>query len=388
MASAFRPEDEVERRLKKLPEYKGVRCESFARGLAIAEDFKRVYFESTIHYHTGEALSRLQCEEAESFTSQESAKQRERNQVGFANALDMKVQLHLTQLKRAVPFAGILSNALKFEYGPLHASIQVDDLILEWNDSNLVIPRWAESEYLRDDAAQFKANIAGGGAWHRRAERLMSLAIRTQDVEKKVEMLISAAAEKAEVIDALVRVVTHYNSQEYFHVFKCNCQHFVHDVMAALKITDKPQFSGMLGEYFEALKRNKTPTLRGRFSSHQDLDSYVQEHFAGMSQHDCEYLLCVYNRYHLESMRTTYPADQLETWACPVHSCQMEQLDQHISKKELLYHRFKQGRRKNRTIDPRHKPEASSASQAASKHLNASLAVEEVSSLHVFRAFN
>ena len=64
----------------------------------------------------------------------------------FANVCSFPLKLVLTPLNRGHGLVSKFASIMNSKFGPLHAALQVGDVVLEWNDSSLVIPHLCKHE--------------------------------------------------------------------------------------------------------------------------------------------------------------------------------------------------------------------------------------------------
>lgn len=255
----------------------------------------------------------------------------------MARVCHLPVKLILSQLRHGrPPFAHTWSSLFGFEYGPLHAALQVGEVLIEWSRESLVIPKF--EPILPGREIQF--NVHGEGEWREAVGQFvleMSMADHSPQrrTEKKVDALCRSVAEKAQLIANLAEVIVTYNRDYKYDLFNRNCQHFVQDAMAALGIKEAPQPSGKLSEYYKRLKDGKTKMPE--FKEHESVDKYVTENFDQLSQQDMEFLLCQYFRHHYSEMSR---AIDIEEWKCPRSTCQSQKLEERIKHNSLLFNQF------------------------------------------------
>lgn len=250
-------------------------------------------------------------------------------------ACHLPVKLILSQLRRGrPPLANTWSSLFKFKYGPLHSALQVGEVLIEWGRESLVIPKYEPILPSR----QLQFYVHGQGEWRETVGQFvqeMSLADRRRTTEEKVDVLYRSVTEKTRLIENLIDVIVKYNREKKYDLFKCNCQHFVGEAMAALGIKETPQFSGKLSEYYELLKQGKTKMPE--FQDHESVDRYVVENFDQLTQHDMEFLLCQYFQHHSADMAQ---ADDIDVWKCTLATCQSDKLEDRIKQNSLLFNQF------------------------------------------------
>ena len=255
----------------------------------------------------------------------------------MARACHLPVKLILSQLRRGrPPFAHTWSSLFGFQFGPLHAALQVGEVLIEWTRESLVIPKF--EPILPGREIQF--NVHSQGEWREAVGQFvleMSMAdyAPQRRTEQKVDALCRSVAEKAQLITNLVEIIVTYNRDYKYDLFNRNCQHFVRDAMAALGIKEAPQLSGKLSEYYKRLKDGKTKMPE--FQEHESVDKYVMDNFDQLSQHDMEFLLCQYFQHHYSEMSQ---AADIEEWRCPRPTCQSQRLEERIKHNSLLFNQF------------------------------------------------
>lgn len=83
------------------------------------------------------------------------------------------------------------------------------------------------------------------------------------------------------------------------------------------------------------------------FKYHSDLDVYVMKKkqegaLSSMPQHNLEYILALYFRFHLENkMKLKGNREALEKWKCQETGCCMEEIERVIDLQSMEIHRFK-----------------------------------------------
>lgn len=235
--------------------------------------------------------------------------------------LPIRLSLHKVRSFRTPPGAYSFAKKLKMEYGPLHAAVIVGDVVVEWGTEELVEPRH-DLNYV----TEFLANVADQGEWQERQEHIqagISLADRQGDIEEKLHIVCKSMEEKSKMIDKLVDLIVEYNSSKKYHLFKCNCQHFVHEALATLGIKNPIKFEGRLQEIFEQKKKGKVKVPHD-LKTHKSLDEYAKAHKHELKLQDLEYLQCLYFKEHLPKIERS---GDPEEWVCGLPSCMSNELD-------------------------------------------------------------
>ena len=257
--------------------------------------------------------------------------QHERMKQDTTKAVQLPVKLSLQKLRNVPtpPGAHSFAALLKFEYGPLHSAVIVGNVLIEWGREGIVEPRPCDHM-----VSEFQANCASLGEWSGRVKDIqteMSLANRQRNTEKKVDILCKSLEEKGKMIDKLVDVIIDYNRNKQYSVFKCNCQDFVRDALAALGIKKPVEFSGKLQKRFMELKKGKIK-VEAQLETHENLDAYVEREKDELSRHDLEYLQCLYFNFHLPAIEKSYNP---EAWVCDIPTCRSAELDTLIRERQL-----------------------------------------------------
>ena len=162
-----------------------------------------------------------------------------------ANPLDVKVVLYeMSRIHHKI--LGWLVNKFTgyYEYGPFHAALVIDGVVLDWGPSHLIIPRrdagmisWA-----------LEANISGfiptpafpdvSTASRRRVKSDHAEEEREEAgyVADKRERQMRG---KERLLDEMLAIVVRYNTQYTYGPLKCNCQQFVKECLVCLGFRDK-----------------------------------------------------------------------------------------------------------------------------------------------------
>ena len=264
-----------------------------------------------------------------------------RSERRFSNVCHFPLMLILTPFKRGRKKANLFASVLEMRFGPLHASLQVGNVILEWNDTSLVAPYLCafEDEMVRLDMQRHSKWINYTAEHH----LTMKKAAEELDFSKQIELVYMIASEK-NLIDALIDVIVKYNKHYYYNVIDRNCQHFVLDALHALQVEVPTTLTGKLGQYYKALLKGKTQSVPSEFKTHSDLDKYVMLEVSkgtitDMPQHDLEFILTVYFRFHVES-RSKLTGKALDEWQCKESHCRIAEIEEHIRMESMKIHNF------------------------------------------------
>lgn len=288
-----------------------------------------------------EEVREMQLEYTHSKEIAQAAKRGERR---FSDICNLPLKLILTPLRHRRKVANVFASLLEMRFGPLHVALQVGNVVLEWNDSSLVTPHLCAYE---DQVMEL--DIQPHSEWVEYTTRQhpeMRKAAQELDYSEQIELAYKVSAEKKILIDALIDLIIEYNKHYYYNLFDRNCQHFVLDALRVLKVRIPKELPGGLGEYYKTLIKGKTPSIPAEFRIHSELDEYVMRQtregaIDSMSQHDLEFLLALYFRFHLESRAKLNDRPALEAWQCGELQCCMREVEKRIQVESMKIHSFK-----------------------------------------------
>ena len=302
------------------------------------------HFFSGIMDNTADAVEDIAVEHGEVFCHPlEVRHAKKRGEWRFNDICNFPLKLNLTPL-RGRSIANTFTSILETHFGPLHVSLQLGGVVLEWNDTNLVIPHPCAYE---DQVVQL--DMQPHSEWVEYIAEYyttMRTAAQELDFPKQIELTYKIAVKKKDlIINALIRLVVRYNSHFYYDVIYRNSQCFVLDALHMLQVSIPKGLSGGLRKYYDCLVRGRTPSLPDwyQFKSHSDLDEYVMRKvtITDMPQHDLEFILALYFRFHLESKsKLTTERKALDEWQCAESHCCMEEVEKHIDIKSMKIHNF------------------------------------------------
>lgn len=187
-----------------------------------------------------------------------------------------------------------IANFLSMEYSGKHAAILVDDVLLEWNNGNVIIPR----RVTKNDTFMFEGHVHETIADHR-----PQLHEEPKTPEDEGDILCYTLALKMELIKKIIAVVVEYNSLYYYNMVARNCQHFVQAVLEAAKIGGT-KFSTENEEYLKLFRKGKMRVPQS-FKNHEDIDNFIlkSEEKSGLkslNEHELNWLVKAYKTHHGE----------------------------------------------------------------------------------------
>ena len=157
----------------------------------------------------------------------EAAKERE--QMRFDGAARLKLTVCQSDISAGEPSIHKDRTVFTF-YSGKHAAVLVDDVLLEWDDGNVIIPRRVSGE----DKFIFEADVNETGEYFNRiAEVRPQLHDESKTPEDEGDILCRILTQKLEFINQIITVVV---EAYYYNSISRNCQHFVEAVLKAAKI--------------------------------------------------------------------------------------------------------------------------------------------------------
>lgn len=337
---------EVIKKLKRHPDYQDISLEKSiglenhfkieAEDLTDADRIMDHFFSSITHELV---YKKIQQQETRRICELETTHERRAEIFQAINGVEdvarFQVKLLLRYVdKRTSPpkFIGKLASAIQMEYGPLHASLLINnELLLEWNSYSLVIPKFIDPNAADSTGPVLVSAMVPDVP---QIQRQLSKPFEAYD---EVDLIFDAGCKKTELLYNLAKVIARYNANFYYDVIFRNCQNFVLDALIAIGCEDKPEFKGHLREYFTHLKR--VGRVKANFETHQELDAYATQNRSALTPENMEYLLAQYCLFHMQHV---VKSGKLEDWQCKHSDCMMEFLEARIEERSMMMHRFLQ----------------------------------------------
>ena len=312
---------QMKRKLKSLPRYKKEADEN-----QLTSEAKRLISVDELYCdfsHLIQDTHMAVLEEATQFLKLNSQEEREaakeREQMRFDRAARLKLTVCLSDISAGEPSIHkdrtVISTAnfLKMEYSGKHAAVLVDDVLLEWDDGNVIIPRRVSGE----DKFIFEADVNETGEYFNRiAEVRPQLHDEPKTPEDEGDILCRTLTQKLEFINQIIAVVVEYNKAYYYNSISRNCQHFVQAVLKAAKIRGR-RFSTENEEYLKLVRQGKMRVPQS-FRDHQAIDSFVtnsrdKNGLKSLNQHELIRLKKAYETHHgnEQCTLTTCPFDEV-----------------------------------------------------------------------------
>lgn len=317
--------------------------QELAESLSYKDKFKERYFDPLMR--RADVAIRTTVEEADTFVegNYPNAKTRRdslrRIQSGYDQVWSLRVELLLFELKDEYLKQELARFFHKYvrtcTYGPFHAALKIGNLVLDWDESSLVIPYVVQSRDIQASSQQndvMKRTLVFRGDLHviEPCEE-NKIDIPTQGgamatagaFNEPMNHLLDITEEKVRLLDKLAEVMVFFNNKQSYGVLSNNCQHFVTEVLKALgHQTQADQFQGKIQDFFNVILVKRGMTGPGaEFNTHVELDDYVRENVDTMTHEDLEFCHCHYLLFHAWSTRFNKPA-----WSCTRDTCQADQV--------------------------------------------------------------
>ena len=224
-----------------------------------------------------------------------------------------------------------VASLLETKYGPMHAALQVGNVMIEWTPYDLVVPHYniPSDPVVKTDVTkltQVASELREKAKEHRRKHQ--------GAITGEVDLMFEISKSVELIVTSIVKVIVTWNRFYTFHTYNKNSQHFVENVLRMLGIEEVPIVNKDLSAYVDQLKGDFRREVETSFQNHAELDNYVRERISTLKTSDMEYLLTQYYRFHVAS-RTTAIGSK-EEWRCMEEDCQMRRLERKINAKELL----------------------------------------------------
>ena len=216
------------------------------------------------------------------------------------------------------------ASMLEKKFGPMLASLQIGNTMLEWTPHHLVIPHYKipEQPALITNFTEMASQLQDQ-AKQRRA--------RSGSVVGQVDLMLEVSKSVYDVIKTIIKVIVTWNRFNYYNISSRNSQDFAQHVMKMLGITDIPLSGLALNALQEKLRNDVQSTTRTVFGNHAFLDDYVRQRIHELRTREMEYLLTEYYRFHLQAREGHAGA---ESWTCEEPNCRMQSLEQNINGEE------------------------------------------------------
>ena len=218
-------------KLKKHPHFRDLtegELEVKARQLTSKEelhaDFSHLIDESYEDYAHEMSEEKEANEGNEFIHTLELKEARTRAEMRHRQTSMLQVKLLLRQVNYKPPprFADTFSTLLSMKLGPLHAAIQVGNVVLEWNNCSLVIPEQTEYQYQIFES-DFRSETDGAKV-AAQLQPKMADAIRGIQYDELIDLKFDEMVGRNQMLDKLKDLIVKYNRYYAYSLFNRNCQ--------------------------------------------------------------------------------------------------------------------------------------------------------------------
>ena len=215
-------------------------------------------------------------------TTMELSAAKERQIIRHKQVAKLRLTVCLRPLKQFSGEASIskenkvlrIANLMNMEYGGRHAAILVDDVLLEWDDTSLVMPRRVDA----NDIFTFEGDVKESGEYFR--EMMSGNAAfegSLKPFEEENKILCKTAELKKKLLMKIITIIAKYNKIFYYNSVSRNCQTFVNDVLKAVQIKGS-KFCEEDEKYLRQARKGRVRINNlSSYKTHADLDGYVSK---------------------------------------------------------------------------------------------------------------
>ena len=241
-------------------------------------------------------------------TSREFSAAKERQLIRHKQVAKLRLTVCLRPLKQFSGEASIsqenkvvrIANFFDMEYSGYHAAILVDDVLLEWDDTSLVMPRRVDA----NDKFTFEGNVKESGEYF---NKMMSGEAAFEDslkpFEEEGKILCETAELKKKLIMKIIAIIVKYNKFYYYNSVARNCQKFVNDIIEAVQIKGS-KFCEEDEKYLHQVRKGRVRIKSlSSYKTHADLDAYVStfiesKEFDKLTEEELKIFMSRYQDFH------------------------------------------------------------------------------------------
>ncbi|KAL5486573.1 hypothetical protein EMCRGX_G019075, partial [Ephydatia muelleri] len=209
-------------------------------------------------------------------------------------------------------------NKNTFTYGPFHVALLVDDVVVEWSNTSLVIPYRS-----KDPRPIIAANIGEPTELSGPIEASLRNPALLRSFLSEAKEIVSTAENKIQLIDQLCAIIARYNKKQSYNIFSNNCQHFANDVLMYIGMEkDAEMFKGRSKDLADAVMAGfgkEVLDKHSEFNSHEELNRYVTDSGEGLSREELEFCQLHYLLFHAWSTK----CPEKDEWKCNEEECKL-----------------------------------------------------------------
>ena len=269
--------------------------ENLAIILSDKEKFKQIFFKNYNKLYIAEDIENILLEYNENFSEEEKKNLYNDIKNNINNLNNEKLEFHLHPIKSAEE--GIFRNIIKlgafyfdniWKYGAMHASLGLNGMIIEWDETSLV---WPTPDYSRifNFSYEIKESF-----WRKLKTWIHDKFINFANFF--IFLINSNWCLKTMIekdLDDICEVCVKFNKRRQYSFDNINCQFFVEEVLN--KIGVKLEFKGEMDKALKNLKAKGELefSFKGnKFETRQDLDNYAKKiNFYSLNEDEKKLLL-------------------------------------------------------------------------------------------------
>ena len=253
--------------------------ENLAKILSDKEKFKQIFFKEYNKLYIAEDIEKIIGEYQENFSEEEKENLYNNIKKNINNLNNEKLYFHLHPIKSAEE--GFFRNIIKlgayhlnniWKYGAMHASLGLNGMIIEWDNTSLV---WPTPDYNRifNFTYEIKESF-----WGKLRKWILTQFINFSNFF--ISLINSNWCLKTMIerdLDDICEVCVLFNKRRYYSYNNINCQFFVEEVLN--KIGVKLEFKGEMDKALKNLRAKGELELSfkgNKFETRQDLDNYAK----------------------------------------------------------------------------------------------------------------
>ena len=252
---------------------------NFALILSDKEKFKECFFGDYKKKYIAEDIEEIMVDYNENFSQEESKNIFKIIKNNISNLNNEKLEFHLHPIKKAEN--GYFSNVIKkaayicsfvWKFGAMHASLGLNGMILEWDDSSLV---WPTPDYQRifNFSYEIKERF-----W--RKVKIWFHYIFVPTANFFINMINSKWCLRQLIekdLDNICETCVQFNKRRIYSGYNINCQFFVEEVLKSIGIELK--FHGEMEKALTKLRKDGELdfSFKGKkFETRHELDNFVR----------------------------------------------------------------------------------------------------------------
>ena len=305
----------LEKYIKENPEMEGIinrkfeSIKDFAIILSDREKFKSCFFGEYSKIMIASETEKMLNDLKENFTAEEMDHFKKNMQNIIKAMNDQKLEFRLSPLNvlniyglsAIVKFGSIIINKsgyTNWNYGAFHSFLSLNGLILEWNDSSLVIPHLDFEKMV-----YYSYEIKDGFLWR----ILKSIKNGLINIVNFITSFITKSWHIKDIVerelDIICQECVDFNTNRFYGFTSINCQFFVDTILKGIGAELK--FEGEMEREINYFKKNGELDFTFRehkFNTRKQLDDYAKLHFFSLKNDERKLLFLFKNTFEARRM--------------------------------------------------------------------------------------